>query len=212
MGINDSTAENCWDKRAVFGACADIQTVTYSGTRSVSYADAHRAVRICSHGESITTRESSTREGSDGMNATSDTEAGEAARVLHAFLNALEALDIEHAANFFAEDGVVELPYAPDGFPGYHVGREAIGAFLRRFPNYYRRIRYLDRRLDPFDDGSGLVAEYRGEWETVKGRPYNNSYVALLWVQNGQITRLREFFNPLVWLASLGRTSLPPTP
>jgi ketosteroid isomerase-like protein len=160
----------------------------------------------------MTTREPSARERSDGMNTASEAEAGGPARVLHDFLNALEALDVERAADFFADDGVLELPYAPEGFPDYHVGREAIAAFLRRFPSYYRRIRYLDRRLDLFDDGSGLTAEYRGEWETVKGRPYNNAYVALLWVRNGQITRLREFFNPLVWLASLGRAPTLPTP
>lgn len=159
----------------------------------------------------MTTRESSTRERGDGMNTASETEAGEPTRVLHAFLDALEALDIERAIDCFAEDGVLELPYAPEGFPGYHVGRSAIGAFLRRFPNYYRRIRYLDRRIDLFHDDGGLAAEYRGEWETVKGRPYNNSYVALLWVQNGQITRLREYFNPLIWLASLGRAPVLPS-
>jgi uncharacterized protein len=140
------------------------------------------------------------------MSAEPATAANEPTRVLHALLDALEALDIERAVDCFAEDSILELPYAPDGFPGYHVGREAIAAFLRRFPNYYRRIRYLDRRIDPFNDGIGLAAEYRGEWETVKGNPYNNTYVAFLWVRNGQITHLREFFNPLVWFESLGRT------
>jgi ketosteroid isomerase-like protein len=66
------------------------------------------------------------------------------------------------------------------------------------------------------DDTAGLidgclrgVRRMRGRIQ--KGRPYNNSYVAFLWVQNGQITRLREFFNPLVWLASLDRVPALPS-
>lgn len=143
------------------------------------------------------------------MRAAPATKTSEPARVLHAMLDALEALNMEGAAACFAADAVLELPYAPEGFPGYHVGQEAIAAFLRRFPTYYRRIRYLDRRMYPFDDGSGVAAEYRGEWETVKRRPYHNTYVALVRVREGHITHLREFFNPLVWLASLGRTPTP---
>ncbi len=148
---------------------------------------------------------------SGDVRAAPATETSEPAWVLHALLDALEALDPERAAGCFAEDGVLDLPYAPEGFPGYHVGREAITAFLRRFPTYYRRIRYLDRRIEPLRDGSGAAAEYRGEWETVKGRPYHNTYVALVRVRDGQITLLREFFNPLVWLESLGRAPTPPT-
>jgi uncharacterized protein len=129
--------------------------------------------------------------------------------VLHALLDALEALDMEGAAACFAADAVLELPYAPDGFPGTHVGQAAITTFLRPFPTYYRRIRYLDRRMESLADGRGVAAEYHGEWETVKGRPYHNTYVALVWVQGGHITHMREFFNPLVWLASVGRASTP---
>lgn len=140
------------------------------------------------------------------------TQDREPARVLHALLDALEALDMEGAAACFAADAVLELPYAPDGFPGSHIGREAITAFLQRFPTYYRRIRYLDRCMGPFADGSGVAAVYRGEWETVKGRPYHNTYVALVRVRNGHITHMREFFNPLVWLASLGRAPTPSPP
>jgi ketosteroid isomerase-like protein len=127
-------------------------------------------------------------------------------QALHALLDALEALDPERAAACFTEDGVLELPYAPDGFPGYHAGRDAIASFLRRFPTYYRRIRYLDRKIVPLDGEAGAVGEYRGAWETVKGRPYNNTYVAIVRTRGREITLLREYFNPLVWLESLGRT------
>jgi ketosteroid isomerase-like protein len=146
------------------------------------------------------------------MTAASTDEAREPAPLLHAFLDALEAQDVERAAGCFAEDGIIDLPFAPPGFPAYHEGRETIASFLRRFPTYYRRIRYLDRQMAALADGSGVVAEYRGEWETVKGKPYNNTYVALVRVRDGHISHMREYFNPLVWLASLGRapTAAPP--
>jgi ketosteroid isomerase-like protein len=145
----------------------------------------------------------------DDAGTTFTTEAQMPARVLHAMLDALEALEPERAADCFAADGVLDLPYAPDGFPGYHAGRAAIAEFLLRFPHYYRRIRYLDRRITPLADGSGAVGEYRGEWETVKGRPYNNTYIALVRVRDGKISHFREFFHPLVWLESLGRAPTP---
>ena len=58
----------------------------------------------------------------------------EPAQVLHALLDDLEALDMARAAACFAEEAILELPYAPDGFPGYHLGRKAIAAFLQPFP------------------------------------------------------------------------------
>jgi hypothetical protein len=46
-----------------------------------------------------------------------------------------------------------------------HVERiaAAIAEFLLRLPRYYRRVRYLDRRMTPLADGSSAVGEYRGE-------------------------------------------------
>ncbi len=55
-----------------------------------------------------------------------------------------------------------------------------------------------------------MVAEYRGEWETHKGRPYHNTYIALIRIRQGRIVHMREFFNPLVWLESVQRPSTVP--
>ena len=138
-----------------------------------------------------------------------DDTAHEQVQLVEAYFDAGEALDVDRIVAFFAEDALFELPFAPAGFPGYHEGRDAIAAFLQQFPKYYRRIRLLDRRITPLGDGSGVVAEYRGEWETSKGRPYNNTYIALIRIREGRITHMREFFNPLVWLESVQR---PPSP
>ena len=137
--------------------------------------------------------------------------AHEQMQLVQAYFDAGEALDVARIAAFFAEDALFELPFAPAGFPGRHEGREAIAAFLQQFPKYYRRIRLLDRRITPLGDGSGVVAEYRGEWENLKGRPYNNTYIALIRIREGRIVHMREFFNPLVWLESVQRPAVAPT-
>ena len=128
-------------------------------------------------------------------------------RLAHAMFDRAEALDPAGAAALFSDDAVFEFPFAPEGFPARHEGREALAAFFAQFPKYYRRIRLLDRQMTPLADGSGVVAEYRGEWETVKGHPYHNTYIALFRMRDGKSQHVREFFNPLVWLESLGRTS-----
>ena len=123
--------------------------------------------------------------------------------LLNRMLDAAEALDIDRALELFAEDAVFEFPFAPPGFPARLEGKATISDFFRRFPKYYRSIRFLDRRITALEDGSGVVGESRGEWVNLKGRPYNNTYIILLRNKGDRIAHVREFFNPLVWLESL---------
>jgi uncharacterized protein len=124
-------------------------------------------------------------------------------RLFNTWLDTGETLETDRMAGLFTADAVFEFPFAPEGFPRRLEGRDAIAAFLRQFPKYYRRVRFLDRQVTPLADGSGVVAEYRGEWETVKERPYNNTYVAVVRFRDGQVSHIREFFNPLIWIESV---------
>jgi uncharacterized protein len=125
-------------------------------------------------------------------------------RLVNEALDAGEALDPEGMARPYAEDAVLEFPFAPEGFPARVEGKDEIVQFFRQFPKYYRKIRFLDRRFEPLADGAGLVAQYRGEWENLKGRPYNNTYINVLRFRGDTVVHMREFFNPQIWVDSLG--------
>jgi hypothetical protein len=141
---------------------------------------------------------------SSAMVARMTTEQSAAAvRMFNAALDATEARDPDRMIEGWARDGVLEFPFAPEGFPARVEGRSALLEFFHQFPKFYSKIRVVDRIIEPLADGSGIVAQYRGEWTNVKGRPYNNTYVAVLRFRDGEVVHMREYFNPQVWLDSL---------
>ena len=125
------------------------------------------------------------------------------AEIVNAALDATEARDPERMIAFWAEDGVLEFPFAPEGFPSQVAGRAALLEFFHQFPKYYSEIRILDRTVEALADGEGAVAQYRGEWVNLKGVPYNNRYIAVFRFREGRVAHMREYFNPQIWVDSL---------
>jgi ketosteroid isomerase-like protein len=104
--------------------------------------------------------------------------------------------------DYFAEDGVLELPFAPPPLPRRVVGREAIRALLR--PRYdaaraasRRILEYRDLRLHETRDPEVIVAEFevsgvaRGE-----GRePQALRFIQVYRIIDDQIALQRDYFD-----------------
>lgn len=133
-----------------------------------------------------------------------DTTATDGESVVRAYLDAVGALDLAAIEATFADDIELVLPYAPPGFPTVSNGKaEAMKV-------------YPDGLMDPMgfagyqiDELAGRPGEYLAEYTSdtkvlTTGLPYLNTYISRFSISDGKITRLAEFFDPIVLVVALG--------
>jgi len=132
------------------------------------------------------------------------TTDGDYERLVDTAFEGTAALDPDRMLEPWADDGVLEFPFAPQGFPARVEGKAALREFFHQFPKYYTKIEFFDRTTERLADGTGIVAQYRGEWVNIKGRAYNNRYIAIFRFRDGKLVHMREYFNPQIWVESLG--------
>jgi ketosteroid isomerase-like protein len=121
----------------------------------------------------------------------------------------LDDYDMNGQADLFAENGVLEWPFAAPGMPRRIEGREAIREVLLPLGEAARRA---GRRLRGYDavvvhdttDPQEIVVEFEVEGERADdGEPYRLSYIQVLRVVDGEIALLRDYWNPLALTALL---------
>ncbi|WP_322003792.1 nuclear transport factor 2 family protein [Paraburkholderia tropica] len=102
----------------------------------------------------------------------------------------------EQAAELFAEDGVVELPYLADlGMPWQYKGREAIAGLYTQLLSLVPDWEFRDAVIHMADDDK-LFAEYKVDADAVATqRPFKQHFFGYMHVENGQIKVLREALN-----------------
>ncbi|MEV5510164.1 nuclear transport factor 2 family protein [Streptomyces orinoci] len=106
--------------------------------------------------------------------------------------------DIPAWVGLWAEDGVLEFPFAPAGWPGRLEGKEAIAAYVRHYPEHIDLHDFPEVRIHQTTDPEGIVVEMRGVGRLVKtGDPFDMRYIAVVTVQHGRITSYRDYWNPL---------------
>jgi ketosteroid isomerase-like protein len=124
--------------------------------------------------------------------------------VVTAYLDAVGRLDVAAVAPLFAEDGRLVLPFAPDGVPESVHGREAIDAYFRSLPDMIGPLNFSDYRIRATTNPGEYVAEYSSDAVMNTGTPYRNRYITRVQVEDGQITELAEYFNPIPLVEALG--------
>ncbi|MFJ8464327.1 nuclear transport factor 2 family protein [Streptomyces swartbergensis] len=109
--------------------------------------------------------------------------------------------DIDAWAGLWAEDGVMEFPFAPPGWPRRLEGKEAVAAYMRPYPDHIDLHDFPDLRIHPTTDPETIVAEMRGVGRLVKtDSPYDMTYIAVVTVRDGLIASYRDYWNPLTVL------------
>lgn len=143
------------------------------------------------------------------MSTTTDTDVGR--RLIIAYLDAVGALDVAAIPDLFAEDGVLDIPYAPEGIPRTLRGREAIAEFYTGLPEMVTPMNFADYRINALDVDGEYVAEYTSDASVrATSLPYRNDYIARVSVRDAEITRFAEFFDPIALVVALGGTVAPP--
>lgn len=124
-----------------------------------------------------------------------------------ALLRNLELLEdgkIPDWVNLFTPDGVLEFPYAPPGWPDRFQGHAALLDHMRKFPEHLS-VTFSDIRFHPVSDPEFVIAEFEGAGTVLSsGLAFRQSYLSLIWTEDGRITRYRDFWNPLRLMEALG--------
>ncbi|MGV9350198.1 nuclear transport factor 2 family protein [Streptomyces spiralis] len=106
--------------------------------------------------------------------------------------------DIAAWVALWAEDGLMEFPFAPDGWPRRLEGKEAIATYMRHYPDHIDLHDFPDLRIHQTTDPATIVVEMRGVGRLVESdAPFDMTYIAVVTVRDGHITSYRDYWNPL---------------
>jgi ketosteroid isomerase-like protein len=128
---------------------------------------------------------------------------------MHDFVDhALELLlkhDMAGFAGLWAEDGVLEFPFAGPGYPKRVEGRDAIHEYLRDYPNLLDIREIVAKTVHETADPAVAVVELTvGGIVVASQKPYELSYIAVITVENGEIRSYRDYWSPLAAAEVLG--------
>ncbi|MEV7443868.1 nuclear transport factor 2 family protein [Streptomyces sp. NPDC091204] len=113
-------------------------------------------------------------------------------------LRLLLAKDIPGWVGLWADEGVMEFPFAPPAWPERLDGREAIAAYMRGYPDHIDLHDFPDVRIHESTDPGTIVVEMRGVGRLVAtDSPFDMRYIAVVTVQDGRFTSYRDYWNPL---------------
>ncbi len=113
--------------------------------------------------------------------------------------------EAETFLEMFAEDGVMEFPYAPPGGVTRVDGRAALASYLQGFPE----ILQIDRMTQPVvhrtTNPEVVILEFGCVGRGVRtGEPYDQRYISVITVRDGLIVHYSDYWNPLIALRAIG--------
>ncbi|WP_371552984.1 nuclear transport factor 2 family protein [Streptomyces sp. NBC_00554] len=106
--------------------------------------------------------------------------------------------DIPAWVDLWDGDGILEFPFAPEGWPTRLEGKAAIAEYMRDYPDHIDLHEFPYVEIHQTIAPETIVVEMRGVGRVVDtGSPFDMSYIAVVTVRNGLITSYRDYWNPL---------------
>jgi ketosteroid isomerase-like protein len=124
-----------------------------------------------------------------------------------AFKNHLEYLSagrIPEWVDLFTEDGVLEFPYGPKGFPQSVKGKQELLEYMKNFPEHFK-VKFENLHFYAIEDPALVIAEFTSNGHAIStGKPYNQKYISVVTTTpDGKITRYVDYWNPLVAIEAI---------
>jgi uncharacterized protein len=118
-----------------------------------------------------------------------------------------DEMRVDELVECFADDAVMELPFAPGRMPRSHVGKAAIGTFQRFARDSFSRFSMTVDAIHETADPHVVIAEHRSDAVVAEnGRPYCNRYVTVFtFGDDGRITSWREYYDAGVVVTAFRR-------
>lgn len=111
---------------------------------------------------------------------------------------------IREWVDLFTEDGILEFPYGPKGFPAKVAGKEELYEYMKNFPEHFK-VEFIDLHFHGTTDPALVIAEFKSRGTALgTGRPYDQTYISVVETKGGRISRYVDFWNPLVGMQALG--------
>ncbi|PLZ01042.1 hypothetical protein CY652_18200 [Burkholderia sp. WAC0059] len=110
----------------------------------------------------------------------------------------------ETFVQMFAEDGVMEFPYAPPGVPQRVEGRQALAAHLEFLASVIEFGSVSDVARHETGETGVFILEFAGFGRGQEtGEPYEQRYISVIRVRDGHIVHYRDYWNPIEVLRTL---------
>ncbi len=124
---------------------------------------------------------------------------------VRAYQNLLTQQRWDDWIGLWADDGVLEFPFAPAGRRSVYRGKEDILGYMSRTPGKVAIESITRMAIHPMQNPENVTVEL-----TIKGRAvetggdYDQSYVLFFELKGGKIVAYREYWNPLVSMDAFG--------
>ncbi|GGP54678.1 nuclear transport factor 2 family protein [Streptomyces melanogenes] len=120
------------------------------------------------------------------------------AELYHHGLRLLLEKDIPGWIDLWDEEGVMEFPFAPPGWPRRLEGRQAVADYMRDYPDHIDLHGFPEVTIHQTTVPETIVVEMRGVGLLVAtDSPFDMTYIAVVTVHDGRITSYRDYWNPL---------------
>lgn len=105
----------------------------------------------------------------------------------------------------FADDGVMEFPFAPPGLTTRLQGKDALAAHLQSLSGLVALDGMSTPTVHQTVDPAVFVLEFEGSGRAIaNGAPYQQTYISVITICDGRIARYRDYWNPLVVIKTMG--------
>jgi ketosteroid isomerase-like protein len=105
--------------------------------------------------------------------------------------------ELESWKDWFAEDAVWEMPFAPEPLAKSVPGRQLIGHFIDWFFKSVPDLKIDSLVVHDTTDPELFVLELHGEGTvTQNGNVYANTYCTHMRIRGGKVVLIREYFDP----------------
>jgi len=112
--------------------------------------------------------------------------------------------DAEAFVQMFSEDGVMEFPFALPGVPRRVEGREALSARLNFLSGLIEFSSVSDVVKHETSDPEVFILEFAGFGKGLAtGEPYEQRYISVIRIRNGQIIHYKDYWNPIAVLRTM---------
>ena len=109
----------------------------------------------------------------------------------------------ESFVQMFAEDGVMEFPYALPS-PRRVEGREALAAHLGYLARLVELLSVSDVVKHETTDPEVFIVEFASSGRAVAtGEPFEQRYISVIRVRDGRIVHYKDYWNPLAILRTM---------
>ena len=106
--------------------------------------------------------------------------------------------------DMFADDAVMEFPFAPSTVPKRVVGKPAIVEYVNTLAGQFTFERFGEPSVQTTADPDLVVAEFEALGRhNATGEIYDQHYVSFIHTRGSYIVHYREYWNPLVFLRAL---------